>query len=236
MPRPRSRRWSRWSSAISTKAGARAAMPDRLNYAAARPPGHCGRAARPARARPSAARLPSGDPACESAATLRERGATRGGRLIGGCWRERGGERRHPRVPGRHARGRRAHRAGLRGIDAGKDAANAWHDALGDADRRLRGVRRRIFPRPRRPTSRTSATACSAHSPARRRGALPAGAVLAGEDLTPSRFLSADWSRRRHRASPAAAPRAMWRCSPARAACRWWSGSARSISTRTLGA
>ena len=63
------------------------------------------------------------------------------------------------------------------------------------ADRRLRGDGRRIFPRPRRRSRRPPRPRRCAISPAKARRGLPAGAVLAGEDVTPSRFLSVDWSR-----------------------------------------
>ena len=49
---------------------------------------------------------------------------------------------------------------------------------------------------------------------------LPDGAVLAGEDVTPSRFLSVDWTRAAASPFLPAARRAMWPCWRVRAACR----------------
>ena len=61
-------------------------------------------------------------------------------------------------------------------------------------DRRLRSLRRRVFPRPRRRPRATSATRCCARWSARGAGVVPAGAILCGDDITPTRFLQADWS------------------------------------------
>ena len=66
------------------------------------------------------------------------------------------------------------------------------------------------------------------HPRGRGRGGAAPGVVLTGEDLTPSRFLRSTGAAAAALPSSAAAPPATSPCSPARAACRWSSGSARS--------
>ena len=82
----------------------------------------------------------------------------------------------------RHARGRR--------LGEALDAEIAGYEASDDEYFRARAADLEGHPR---------RGACGAH---RRRtaGAAPPGAILFGEDITPTRFLATDWSRRRHRA------------------------------------
>ena len=118
-------------------------------------------------------------------------------------------------------------------IAAGAPADAAWRAALDARDRRLRSVRRRLFPRPRRRPDRHPRPRAARTDLAGRRGQrAPPGAILVGEDITPTRFLETDWTagggialadgQRRRATSPC------WR---ARAACRWSSASARRRST-----
>ena len=61
-------------------------------------------------------------------------------------------------------------------------------------DRRLRGFRRRLFPRPRRrPQGHPRDRCCAALSDGGDE-ASPPGAILFGDDIAPTRFLETDWS------------------------------------------
>ena len=53
------------------------------------------------------------------------------------------------------------------------------------------------------------------------------GSVVAADDITPSAFLAADWTRGGAIALAAGSPPRMSRCWRGRAGCPWWSGSAR---------
>ena len=92
--------------------------------------------------------------------------------------------------------GRRgADRAGLRARSPkAQPADDAWRRGHRCRDRRLRGVRRRLFPRPRR---RSQGHPRPGAARADRRAATiaaPAGAILFGDDIAPTRFLETDWS------------------------------------------
>ena len=103
-------------------------------------------------------------------------------------------------------------------------------------DRRLPGDRGRLFPRPRRRPRRPSRPRpppSLRRSRSRRAGRR--GARRRGRDTEPLPLGRLDARAAASRSSPAAR-RAMWPCSPARAACRWSSASARSISAATRSA
>ena len=108
----------------------------------------------------------------------------------------RRGRARHPGIPDRHAR------ATTRLSEAGaspRSPTAATRPAPGGAPSMRRSPTTRT-PRtsisaPAPPTSPISATACCASLSGATQQSVPAGTVLVGEDLPPSRFLGIDWSR-----------------------------------------
>ena len=145
--------------------------------------------------RPLTVRRGSGDPCQRSGPRSRRpspariRGDPRPGESAGGR------SRRHPRVPGCHARGRGADRPGLR---TDRRRGRSGHRVDRDAGRSRSPATKpptTTISAPARPISATSATRSSAALAGEDDLDLPEAAVLTGEDVTPTRFLSVDWSR-----------------------------------------
>ncbi len=112
-------------------------------------------------------------------------------------------------------------------IAAGAAGGPRLARGAGRGDRRLRGGRGRVFPRPRR-RSRGHPRPGARRTRRRGRRARSRRAPSSSrEDLTPSRFLAIDWTRRRHRARGRQPDEPCRHAGARRAACRWWSASRR---------